>query len=176
MASTLNEWLASCKLDRYAAALEEDGYDALEFLVAADEADILEASVKVKMKKPHAKAFLAAWKVLVGAGGGQGGCRQSDGTLLANQEVPPLVNKSVEANSPANGPALQRPSSWREVRVVFRSRSPPASPPGSPPRPPIWHRPAAAAVAAAMVGIRVARWAPPLLDVAQPSWRWRRRL
>ena len=33
--------------------------------VSADEADILEMTEAVGMKKPHVKAFLAAWKVTV---------------------------------------------------------------------------------------------------------------
>eukprot|EP01051_Picozoa_sp_SAG22_P010953 SAG22_NODE_1017_length_6016_cov_40.662667_11_plen_141_part_00 len=60
----MDDWLTSIKLDRYAAATKDAGYDELDFLLAADETDILEMTTDVGMKKPHAKAFLVAWNKL----------------------------------------------------------------------------------------------------------------
>ena len=40
--------------------------------MTAEEDDILEMTAAAKMKKPHVKAFLAAWKTLLGGGGGGG--------------------------------------------------------------------------------------------------------
>ena len=62
---TVEQWLASIKLQRYAEGVKDFGYDELEFLVVADEADI-EAMVKATtMKLPHAKVFKLAWVALV---------------------------------------------------------------------------------------------------------------
>ena len=62
---TVEQWLASIKLQRYAEGVKDFGYDELEFLVVADEADI-EAMVKAtSMKLPHAKVFKLAWVALV---------------------------------------------------------------------------------------------------------------
>ena len=52
-------WLASMYLSQYAEGITGEGYDALEFLTSADEAEIdaLIACEAVGMKPPHAKKF-----------------------------------------------------------------------------------------------------------------------
>ena len=52
-------WLASIHLSQYAEGITGEGYDALEFLTSADEAEIdaLIACEAVGMKPPHAKKF-----------------------------------------------------------------------------------------------------------------------
>ena len=71
---TVTEWLASIKLGAYADAIAEEGYDELQFLGDAEEADIDElletlqgsagAGAGVGMKKPHARTLKKAWKAL----------------------------------------------------------------------------------------------------------------
>ena len=53
----------------YSAQLKEYGYDQLEALLVASEADITEMTEDgdIKMKKPHRKLFVAKWKALVAA-------------------------------------------------------------------------------------------------------------
>ena len=65
----LEDWLASIKLERYFSNVRDEGYDELEFLLGADEADISEMTATAGMKKPHAKAFLGAWQKLELRGG-----------------------------------------------------------------------------------------------------------
>lgn len=62
---TVDAWLQSIKLDRYAAAIKEAGYDELQFLQDALEEDIDEALVDIKMKKPHIRTFKKSWRLLV---------------------------------------------------------------------------------------------------------------
>ena len=69
-AVSVSEWLASIKLEAYADAIAEEGYDELQFLGDAEEADIdelletLQGSAGVGMKKPHARTLKKAWKAL----------------------------------------------------------------------------------------------------------------
>ena len=61
--------MTQLKLEQYEAALEEEGYDGLQHLCAADAEDIDELLKKlvegeVKMKGPHAKTFKKAWEKL----------------------------------------------------------------------------------------------------------------
>jgi len=73
-AVSVSEWLASIKLEAYADAIAEEGYDELQFLGDAEEADIDElletlqgsagAGAGVGMKKPHARTLKKAWKAL----------------------------------------------------------------------------------------------------------------
>ena len=59
-------WLASIYLSQYAEGITGEGYDALEFLTSADEAEIdaLIACEAVGMKPPHAKKFRKELAVL----------------------------------------------------------------------------------------------------------------
>lgn len=40
MATSVGGWLASVKLERYSAAVADEGFDELEFLMAADETGV----------------------------------------------------------------------------------------------------------------------------------------
>lgn len=64
---TLAQFLASIKLDRYAEAIVAEGFDELEFLLQANEADLEELIAAVKMKKPHIRPFKNGWVQLVAA-------------------------------------------------------------------------------------------------------------
>ena len=63
-ASPVDEWLAQCKLQRYAGAIKDAGYDEIDFLKEADEAEIDDLASQVEMKVPHAKALKRAWLTL----------------------------------------------------------------------------------------------------------------
>jgi hypothetical protein len=60
------DWLTQIKLASYADGMSEQGYDDLQFLRDANEADIDELIVDVRMKKGHAKKFKLEWKALSG--------------------------------------------------------------------------------------------------------------
>ena len=62
--SPVDEWLAQCKLQRYAGAIKDAGYDEIDFLKEADEAEIDDLASQVEMKVPHAKALKRAWLTL----------------------------------------------------------------------------------------------------------------
>ena len=70
---TVTEWLASIKLGAYADAIAEEGYEELQLLSDAEEADIEEllgsllADSSVRMKKPHARTLNMAWGPYWGA-------------------------------------------------------------------------------------------------------------
>jgi len=64
-------WLTSFKLGRFAGAIIELGYESLEYLQDADEADIDELVTDVEMNKPQAKRLLREWKKLKAEGGSQ---------------------------------------------------------------------------------------------------------
>lgn len=65
---TVSEWLASIKLEAYADAIAEEGYEELQFLSDAEEAEELLGSLladsSVRMKKPHARTLNMAWGAL----------------------------------------------------------------------------------------------------------------
>lgn len=65
-APTMNllEWLTSIKLETYADAIIEEGYEDLPFILELAEGDIDELAADVKMKKGHAKKFNVEWKKL----------------------------------------------------------------------------------------------------------------
>ena len=52
------------------AQIQAAGYDELEFIKVASAADIQDLAAATKMLKPHATAFLAAWKRLSPLGEG----------------------------------------------------------------------------------------------------------
>ena len=58
------------KLQRYSAAIKEAGYDELEFLMDAEEADLDEMVTDIDMKKAHIRTFKRNWKALVGGPAG----------------------------------------------------------------------------------------------------------
>lgn len=62
---TVDAWLQTVKLDRYASAIKDAGYDELQFLQDAQEEDIDEVLVDIKMKKPHVRTFKKAWRLLL---------------------------------------------------------------------------------------------------------------
>ena len=65
----MDGWLASIKLAQYAAPLTSYGYDSLEVLLDATEADIVEMTEDpdVGMKKPHRRTMLTQWRQLKSA-------------------------------------------------------------------------------------------------------------
>jgi ABC-type phosphate transport system auxiliary subunit len=54
-AAELDQWLGSLNLARYTPALVHEGYDALEFLLAASAEEISSLCVSAKLKAPHAQ-------------------------------------------------------------------------------------------------------------------------
>ena len=64
-ATTLVDWLSGFKLQSYADAMAEQGYDDLVFLRDLGEHDIDELVADVKMKKGHAKKFKVEWQKLI---------------------------------------------------------------------------------------------------------------
>ena len=58
-------WLAtlSVQLTGYAAVVGEEGYETLEDLAAADDAELQEICDAAAMKKPHARKFVAGAQV-----------------------------------------------------------------------------------------------------------------
>jgi hypothetical protein len=60
----IEEWLRAISLQQYTAAMKEYGYDSLEALDAALEADLEEmaADPTVGMKKPHRCLLITEWK------------------------------------------------------------------------------------------------------------------
>ena len=58
-------WLAtlSVQLTGYAAVMGEEGYETLEDLAAADDAELQEICDAAAMKKPHARKFVAGAQV-----------------------------------------------------------------------------------------------------------------
>jgi protein-L-isoaspartate O-methyltransferase len=76
---SVESWLAQVKLERYSAAIKEQGYDELLFLKDAHEDDIDEMLTDIKMKKPHARTFKKAWQLLLEVETAQaGGGAQAD--------------------------------------------------------------------------------------------------
>jgi hypothetical protein len=65
--TTVETWLRQVKLDRYADAIKEAGYDELQFLHDAEEEDIDEMAHEISMKKPHVRTFKKAWRLLLAA-------------------------------------------------------------------------------------------------------------
>jgi ankyrin repeat protein len=63
----LDAWLAQAGLGQYGPQLKEYGYDSLNVLQAATEADIVEMTEDpdIGMKKPHRRLFLTQWQALV---------------------------------------------------------------------------------------------------------------
>ena len=53
------------ELERYSESIKAAGYDELEFVLSADEADLKEMAADIGMKKPHAKMLLRGWNQLV---------------------------------------------------------------------------------------------------------------
>ena len=62
--TTIEDWLSRISLAHYTDAIKEYGYDSLEALDAALEADLEEmaADPDVGMKKPHRRLLIAEWK------------------------------------------------------------------------------------------------------------------
>lgn len=63
----LDQWLSSLNLARYTPALVQEGYDALEFLVAASADEIGSLCVSAKLKAPHAQKLQREIASLKGA-------------------------------------------------------------------------------------------------------------
>ena len=63
-ATGIEDWLSRISLAQYTDAIKEYGYDSLEALDAALEADLEEmaADPDVGMKKPHRRLLIAEWK------------------------------------------------------------------------------------------------------------------
>ena len=61
---TIEEWLRGISLQQYTGAIKEYGYDSLEALDAALEADLEEmaADPAVGIKKPHRRLLIVEWK------------------------------------------------------------------------------------------------------------------
>jgi predicted kinase len=53
----LDQWLSGINLARYTPALIKEGFDALEFVLAASEDEIISLSTAAGMKAPHAQKF-----------------------------------------------------------------------------------------------------------------------
>lgn len=66
----IDDWLTSIKLQRYATALKEQGYDDLSFVKEAHLEDIEELIATIGMKRPHARVFKTAWAELMGVPSG----------------------------------------------------------------------------------------------------------
>jgi hypothetical protein len=99
----LDGWLAQIKLQRYAAAIKEEGYDELDFITGVAESDIVEMTTAIQMKRPHTIIFMKAWKVLtetvgggasVEGGGGGGGAAAAAAVQL---DVANLPDKYIAA-------------------------------------------------------------------------------
>ena len=54
----LDQWLGGLNLARYTPALVQEGYDALEFLLAASTDEIASLCVSAKLKAPHAQKLM----------------------------------------------------------------------------------------------------------------------
>ena len=63
--SAMDGWLRTISLEQYAGAMKEYGYDSLEALDSASEADLEEMSKDpaVNMKKPHRRLLMDQWKI-----------------------------------------------------------------------------------------------------------------
>ena len=72
-AAELDQWLGGLNLARYTPALVQEGYDALEFLLAASTEEIASLCVSAKLKAPHAQKLtreVASLKDTAGTGVG----------------------------------------------------------------------------------------------------------
>ena len=97
----LDAWLVKIGLAAYTAAIKEYAYTQISILLVAEEEDIVEmfADPDLKMKKPHQRAFLAAWKELMAEAGGASG---SSTPLARRHSAPPAA-----ADPPAAAPAAK---------------------------------------------------------------------
>ena len=60
MPETIQQFLSTCKLAKYACALEDAGYDDLEFLQTRTEEQLLAIGKMVSMPIGHAQRFVHA--------------------------------------------------------------------------------------------------------------------
>ena len=60
----IRSWLRRFKLEAYAEALEDDGYDDLQHLTGLDEQEIDEVLEEIEMKKGHRRTFKREWAKL----------------------------------------------------------------------------------------------------------------
>jgi len=60
----IRSWLRRCKLEAYAQALEDDGYDDLQHITGLDEKEIDEVLEEIGMKKGHRRTFKREWAKL----------------------------------------------------------------------------------------------------------------
>ena len=95
----LDAWLASSILSKYSTQIKEYGYDEMEVLLAATEADIIEMTEDpdVKMKKPHRRAFINKWKELLAAGQQQQAAASPPASPQAEPEPAPAAGGQDDA-------------------------------------------------------------------------------
>ena len=60
----IRSWLRRCKLEAYAQALEDDGYDDLQHITGLDEQEIDKVLEEIGMKKGHRRTFKREWAKL----------------------------------------------------------------------------------------------------------------
>ena len=60
----IRSWLRRFKLEAYAEALEDDGYDDLQHITGLDEQEIDEVLEEIGMKKGHRRTFKREWAKL----------------------------------------------------------------------------------------------------------------
>ena len=97
-AESVDAWLRSVKLQRYADAVKRAGYDDMQFLRDADLSEINEMLEDVEMKKPHAKTFRVAWTTLVGLDPSTVG-----GGAASSAASPPMSLAEPEPDAPTEG-------------------------------------------------------------------------
>ena len=134
------------KLHRYAIAVKERGYDELEFLRDAEEAEIEELLDEIQMKRPHVRVFKHAWSELV------------ESAQLVEEQQMSLRERQQQQRSSRHTNANADVNS---VRIVRRPRSPVDARSGTPPRSSsndlLWGRPQGAAARTMTNAVSIAR-------------------
>ena len=93
-----DSWLAAMKLQEYADRVKEAGYDQLDFLKSAEQAEVEEMMAAVKTKTPHKRMFKAAWQDLLQQPAGLAGAHSP---LAGGAGSPPAASGGSSASSSA---------------------------------------------------------------------------
>ena len=111
----VEEWLRGFKLERYAGAIKDLGYDDMIFVREANGQEVEGLIADVAMKRPHAKVFRRAFAELIG-------------------EAPPAQAAAAAVSSSASAPSdVVAAAAPAQLAVITPPSSPSSLPPPSPP-------------------------------------------
>jgi hypothetical protein len=126
--ASIGSWLASVNtvLEQYADRLSDYGYENVDLLLDADEADLVEALTELKVKKPHAKSLLKSFRVFRDNSARIRNAAQNDEATPNNTEAERVSRLAVDSEE-AEKYIAEEVSSDKDSFELLRQQSPPPS-------------------------------------------------